>query len=143
MDEVTDMDAWLRRHAVFMTAIAGALYLNGCDARRLARNREAVRAFILAVREGWAALNAMGVPSAPFALRTILCWVPLRFSVSYWCKLLASSRGDTYFAAHARHAPTEMASLAADVRTFASELQAPGLYKLLGAIDGWQPADEV
>jgi len=136
--EVKDMDAWLRRHAVFITAIAGALYENGGDAERLARNREAVRGLILAVREGWVALDARGAPPAPFVLRTILCWVPLRFSVSYWCKLLASPRGDVYFAGHARHAPQEMASLAADVRSFASKLQAPGLYKLLGAIDRWQ-----
>jgi 2-dehydropantoate 2-reductase len=139
VDEVRDMDAWLRRHAVFIAAIAGALYENGCDAGGLARNREAVRGLILAVREGWAALDTKGVPSAPFALRTILCWVPLRISVSYWCKLLASSRGDLYFAEHARHAPQEMASLAADVRTFANEVQAPGLYKLLRAIDRWEP----
>jgi 2-dehydropantoate 2-reductase len=137
VDAISDMDSWLRRHAVFITAIVGALYGNGCDAGRLARNREAVRGFILAVREGWAPLDDTGAPSAPFALRTILCWVPLRFSIEYWCKLLASSRGEIYFAGHARHAPREMASLAADVRTFVSAVQAPELYELLGSIDQW------
>ena len=141
VDAISDMDSWLRRHAVFITAIVGALYGNGCDAGRLARNRGAVRGFILAAREGWAALDAKGAPSAPLALRTILCWVPLRFSVEYWCKLLASSRGDLYFAGHARHAPREMESLAADVRTFVSEMQAPRLYELLGAVDRWVGRD--
>ena len=135
VDEVENMDAWLRRHAVFITAIVGSLYRHRCDAARLAQNREQVRQFILAVREGWAALDSKGEPAAPFALRTIICWVPLRFSVTYWCRLLASSRGDLYFAQHARHAPAEMASLATDVRTFTSEREAPRLYKLLGAID--------
>ena len=138
VDEVKDMDAWLRRHAVFMTAIVGALYENGCNAERLLKNRDAVRGFIRAVREGWAVLDAKRVASAPFALRTILCWVPLRFAVTYWCKLLASSRGDLYFTRHARHAPAEMAWLAADVRTLASEVEAPGLCELLSAIDRWQ-----
>jgi len=135
VDEVENMDAWLRRHAVFITAIVGSLYGHGCDAARLARNREQVRQFILAVREGWAALDAREEPAAPLALRAIICWIPLRFSVTYWCKVLASSRGDLYFADHARHAPAEIAALATDVRTFTSEGQAPGLYKLLGAID--------
>lgn len=139
VDEVTDMDAWLRRHAVFICAIAGALYEHGCDAGRLAQNREAVCGLILAVREGWAALDNKGAQSAPFALRAILCWVPLRFSVTYWCKFLASPRGELYFAGHARHTWREMASLATDVRILATEAEAPRLYKLLGAIDRWQP----
>ena len=143
VDQVKDMDAWLCRHAVFITAIVGALYEKGCEAGRLAQDRGAVRGFIRAVREGWAALDAKGLPPAPFALRTILCWVPMRFAVAYWCKLLASSRGDLYFADHARHAPAEMAALAADVRTFANELDAPGLNQLLGAIYQWRTKDVI
>src|SRR6202042_3715612 len=60
-----DMDAWLRRHAVFVTAVAGALYEAGGDAGRLAATRESVR--ILAVREGWSALDRRGVKLAPLA----------------------------------------------------------------------------
>jgi 2-dehydropantoate 2-reductase len=59
---VEDMDAWLRRHAVFVT-IAGALYEAGGDARRLAANAEGGGTFILAVREGWSALDRRGVKS--------------------------------------------------------------------------------
>ena len=77
------MDAWLRRHAVFVTAIAGALYEAGGDARRLAANAEGVGTFILAVREGWSALDRRGVKSAPLALRTIFCWAPLPYAVGY------------------------------------------------------------
>jgi 2-dehydropantoate 2-reductase len=138
VDEVTDMDAWLRRHAVFICAIAGGLYEHDCKAGRLAEDREAVCGLILAVREGWAALDSKGVPSAPFGLRAILCWIPVQFSATYWCNLLASPRGELYFAGHVRHAWIEMVSLAADVRALASEAEAPGLYKLLGAIDRWR-----
>jgi hypothetical protein len=135
VNRIKDMDAWLRRHAVFITAIAGALYENDCDPSRLAQNPDTVRRFICAVREGWRALDRLRVPPAPLALRAIICWVPLRFSVRYWRGLLDSVQGDLYFARHARHAPVEMAALAADVRTFASAIDSPKLYELLTGID--------
>lgn len=135
---VRDMDAWLQRHAVFITAIAGALYENECDAIRLAQNPEMVRRFIIGVREGWTAQDRKRIGSAPFALRVIMCWVPLRLSARYWSQLLASSCGESYFAQHARHAPAEMASLADDVRSFLREREAPELQTLLGSIDAWR-----
>jgi hypothetical protein len=138
VDSVRDMDAWLHRHAVFITSMVGALYENDCDALRLARNLEVVRRFIVAVREGWTALDCKGMVPAPFALRAILCWVPLRLSTRYWSHLLASPCGDIYFARHARHAPAEMAALADDVRNFLCDAEAPGLLRLLASIDAWQ-----
>jgi 2-dehydropantoate 2-reductase len=104
VSRVQEMDAWLRRHAVFVTAVAGALYEAGGSAGRLAANPEGVSTFILAVREGWAALDRRCVKLAPLALRTIFCWVPLPFAILYWRRLLDSSRGKLYFARHARHA---------------------------------------
>jgi 2-dehydropantoate 2-reductase len=137
VDPVRDMNAWLRRHAVFITAIAGSLYENRCDALALAHNSGGMRRFILAVREGWAALDRNKTSPAPFALRTIMCWVPLRLSTKYWSSLLASSRGDIYFARHAGHAAKEMAALAKDVRSFLHESAAPELRRLLVSIDRW------
>ena len=132
---VGDMDAWLRRHAVFVTAIAGALYEAGGDARRLAANAEGVATFILAVREGWSALDRRGVKSAPLALRTIFCWTPLPYAVGYWRRLLGSARREFYFARHARHAPKEMAALAADVRELLDLVPVPCLDRLYSAIN--------
>jgi 2-dehydropantoate 2-reductase len=137
VDRVRDMDAWLKRHAVFITAIAGALYESDCDARLLAQNAEAVGRFIVGVVEGWTAQDRQGVGSAPLALRTIMCWVPLRLSATYWSRLLASPRGDLYFARHVRHAPAEMASLADDVRNSLRENEAPELRILLASIQSW------
>jgi 2-dehydropantoate 2-reductase len=135
VDIVRDMDAWLQRHAVFITAIVGALYENNCDALRLAQNLEMVRRFIVAVREGWRAQDHRRVGPAPFALRAIICWVPLRLSARYWSQVLSSPRGEIYFARHARHAPAEMASLADDVRNSLGEGEAPGFRRLLASID--------
>jgi 2-dehydropantoate 2-reductase len=138
VDRVRDMEAWLQRHAVFITAMAGALYGNDCDARLLARNAEAVCRLIVGVRGGWAAQDRHGIGGAPLALRTILCRVPLRLSAIYWSRLLASPRGDLYFARHALHAPAEMHSLADAVRSALCENEAPKLKSLLASIDGWQ-----
>jgi hypothetical protein len=138
MDRVRDMEEWLQRHAVFITAIAGALYENDSDARRLAQNPETVRRFIAAVREGWAAQDRKQLGAAPFALRTIMCWVPLRLSAIYWSRLLASPRGDLYFARHARHAQAEMALLADEVRSSLCENDAPELKRLLASINAWR-----
>ena len=131
---IRDMDAWLRRHAVFITAIAGAVYEAGGDARRLAANPEGVATFIEAVREGWSALDRRGVEPAPLALRTILCWVPLPFAVAYWQRLLRSARGELYFAAHVRRAPAEMAALSIDIRGLLDDMPTPRLDRLYTAI---------
>jgi 2-dehydropantoate 2-reductase len=137
VDRVRDMDAWLKRHAVFITAIAGALYESDCDARLLAQNAEAIGRFIVGVREGWTAQDRKGVGSAPLSLRTIMCWVPLRLAATYWSRLLASPHGDLYFARHVRHAPAEMVSLADDVRGSLRENEAPELRALLASIESW------
>ena len=138
IDSVHDMDAWLQRHAVFITAIAGALYESACDPRRLASNPATVRRFILAVRQGWAVQDRKLLAPAPLALRSIFCWVPLRFSARYWCRLLASPRGDIYFARHVQHAPAEMAALAQDLRSAFDTAGAPELQRFLVSIDAAQ-----
>jgi 2-dehydropantoate 2-reductase len=130
---VEDMDAWLRRHAVFITAAAGAIYEAGGDSQRLALDRDGVRAFILAVREGWSALDRRGVKPAPLGLRVIFCWAPLPYAIRYWRRLF-DTRGEFYFARHARHAPAEMAALAVDVRKVLDDVPTPCLDRLYAAI---------
>ena len=132
---VADMSSWLSRHAVFVSAICGAIYEAGGDAPRLGADGQAVRRLVLAVREGWAALDVERIGSAPLALRAIFNWVPLPFPVRYWARLLASPRGELYFARHARHAPQEMAALAADVMLLARQAPMPQLRRLYAAID--------
>jgi 2-dehydropantoate 2-reductase len=134
VDLLSDVDSWLRRHAIFVTAIGGALYEVDCDADRLAADVHLLRSFIAAVREGWAALDKLRVAPPPLALRAIFCWVPLAFAVNYWRSLLRSARGDLYFARHTRHAPREMAALADDVRNLTAEPM-PNLRRLYAAID--------
>jgi 2-dehydropantoate 2-reductase len=131
---VGDVDSWLRRHAVFVTAACGALYEEHCDARRLASDRARLGAFVQAVREGWRALDDVGVAPPPIALRTIFRWVPLSLAVHYWAQLFASRRGEFYFARHARHAVREMAALADDILALAPSAPMPHWRRLHTAI---------
>lgn len=132
---VHDMDSWLRRHAVFVTAMSGALYEVDGDPRRLAANPNLVRTFILAVREGWAALDRRNVAPPSLALRAIFRWVPLRCAVAYWSRLLNTTRGEFYFARHARHAAVEMGALASDILELIPNDVMPHLRSLYNAIE--------
>jgi 2-dehydropantoate 2-reductase len=132
---VRDVDAWLRRHAVFVTAVCGALYEAQYDARRLASERDLLGVLVQAVREGWVALDALGIAPPPLALRAIFRWVPLPLAVRYWAHLLASPKGEYYFARHARHATREMAALAADVLALVPSAPMPHWRRLSTAIE--------
>jgi 2-dehydropantoate 2-reductase len=132
---VPDMDSWLRRHAVFVTAVGGALYAVGGDTGALAHDKSLVRTVVVAVREGWAAMDRRSVGPASLALRAIFEWVPLPVATWYWQRLLGSARGRYYFAPHARHAVKEMVALAKDVRELMQGESALHLSQLYAAID--------
>ena len=61
------------------------------------------------------ALDAARVRPAPVALRAIFTWVPLPLATAYWRTYLSGARGEILFAAHARHAAHEMATIGYEV----------------------------
>jgi 2-dehydropantoate 2-reductase len=132
---IHDMVSWLRRHAVFVTAISAALYSVGINVQQLSADSRRVRDLIVGIRQGWAAMDRLAIAPAPLALRAIFQWVPMPFAVLYWQRLLRSYKGEYYFARHARHAIKEMAALAADVRALLADETLPQLQQLYGAID--------
>lgn len=113
---VRDPDAWLRRHAVMVGALTGALWQHDCDPAALGRSADGIPDFIRAVREGFGALDAARVGPAPIALRAIFEWVPIPLSIAYWQRYVQGPRGELLFAAHARHAAREMGQVADEVR---------------------------
>lgn len=135
VEQVRDMPAWLIRHALFVTAVCGALYEVDCDTAQLAADRERVRYLVQAVRSGLQALDRHRIGPEPLALRAIFRWVPLPLATRYWQGLLASPQAAHYFAGHARHAPIEMAMLAAELRQQITQQEAPGLHRLFAAVD--------
>jgi len=136
------MDAWLKAHAVLVTAVSGALYLAGGDNECLARTPATVALFASGVREGFGALRALGLPPPPRSLRAIFGWLPNRITVAYWRRLFGSPRGEAYFAWHARTAWGEGRALAGEVRALvrSSGHATPVLDQLCVAIDAYAAA---
>jgi 2-dehydropantoate 2-reductase len=134
-----DMDAWLKAHAFFVTAVSGAIYMAGGDCHRLSEDKATVVLMAKGVREGYSAVRALGLSVAPFALRVLFSWLPPAFAIYYWRRFFASKMADYVFGRHARAASGEMRELANDCRTLLekSGVEAPALRQLYRAIDAY------
>ena len=134
-----DMDAWLKAHAFFVTAISGAIYIAGGDCRRLSEDKATVALMAKGVREGYSAVRALGLSVAPFALKVLFTWLPPTFAIYYWRNFFASKMADYVFGRHARAASREMRELANDCRSLLekSRVEAPALRQLYSAIDAY------
>lgn len=106
-----DIDGWLLGHTAFVVPLAFALYRVGVDAARLAADRGTMQVMVLATRQAFTALRSDGNAEIPTNLRA-LYRLPTVVVVAYWRRVLASPRGELWFAAHTRAAPEEMRSLA-------------------------------
>ena len=60
-----DMDAWLKAHAFFVTAVSGAIYIAGGDCHRLSGDKATVALMAKGVREGYSADRALGLSENP------------------------------------------------------------------------------
>ena len=134
-----DMDAWLKAHAFFVTAVSGAIYMAGGDCHCLSEDKATVALMAKRVREGYSAVRALGLSVAPFALRVLFTWLPPPFAIYYWRRFFASKMADYVFGRHARAASREMRELANDCRTLLekSGVEAPALRQLYRAIDAY------
>jgi 2-dehydropantoate 2-reductase len=133
----SNMDAWLKTHAFFVTAVCGAIYLAGGDCRKLSRDDATLELMVEAIIEGFAAVRALGLPVTPFALKVLFRWLPTIFVVMYWRKFFSRNTAEYAFGRHARNAAAEMLEVASDCRRLLekSGVKAPALQQLYGAIE--------
>ena len=136
------MDGWLKTHAVFISCVCAALALEGGDSVRLGQNRAAVVLMVSAIREGFAALQPLGVRVMPINLKLIFSWMPRWFAVRYWQRALQADLGTLAIAPHANAAPEEMSRVARQILAFLepSPRPTPTLKRLLGALMETAPA---
>ncbi len=83
------MDAGLKTPAVFVIAVAGAIYDTGGSGAALVAQPEGIPRLVRAVRQGFRALHAVGVPIEPRKLALLFVWLPLAIPVAYWRRYLA------------------------------------------------------
>ena len=134
-----DIEAWLKVHAFFITAMCGAIYLAGGDCKKLSEDDAALRLMTKGVREGFAAVRALGLTVTPFSLRVLFTWLSDAFAVGYWRRFLAAEMADYVFGRHARVAAQEMREVARDCQCLLkrSGEAAPALLRLYRAIDAY------
>jgi 2-dehydropantoate 2-reductase len=138
----TDIDGWLLGHAAFIVPIAFALYRDGTDAARLARDQDTLRLMVRATRQAFQALRAAGAAEIPANLNLLYLRMPEAFAVRYWRRVLARPSGELWFAAHSRAAPEEMTSLGEELRAAVHRARhpAPALDALLSPVAKAQAA---
>jgi 2-dehydropantoate 2-reductase len=143
IQRVTDMDGWLAYHAAFVACVAAALYRCGTDARRLAADRPTLTLMCAAVTEAFAALRHTGVTGLPRNLAVLHSQALKPVAVRYWARTMRSAAGELCFAAHARHAQTEMRALGDQLTARLANTPATShLLELLQASPG-HPADKI
>ena len=105
--------------------IAFALYRDGAEAARLARDRDTLRLMVQATRQAFQALRAAGDTEIPANLNVLYLRMPEAFAVWYWRRVLASPHGELWFAAHSRAAPEEMTSLGQELQAAVHRAERP------------------
>jgi 2-dehydropantoate 2-reductase len=109
------MDDWLKTHAVFVTAIAGAIYQAGGSAVELARQPDIVRRMVRGIQQGFHGLAAQGIVIEPRKLAFLFA-LPSPLPELYWRRYLADPAAELLFAEHARAATGEMSALVKELR---------------------------
>jgi hypothetical protein len=84
------MDDWLKTYAVFVTAIAGAIYLAEGSPAVLARQRDGIRALVRGIQQGFSVLSAAGIVIEPRKL-ALLFALPAVIPETYWRPVAARS----------------------------------------------------
>ncbi len=117
------IDAWLKTHTMLVLPLAGAVYAAGGDIYRAGRTRDAITLAVRATREGFRALQALGIPLQPAAIQ-LYRWLPEPLLVTLLSRLARTELAELAVARHANAARDEMAALAAECRAL---LQRAGL----------------
>src|SRR5450755_3766513 len=129
VQRVADMDGWLAYHAAFVACVAAALYRCGTDPVRLAGDRRTLGLMCQAITEAFDGLRAGGTTGLPRNLAVLHSPLLRPVAIRYWARTMRSPMGELCFAAHARHAESEMRALGDDIA--ARLTGSPALDKLL------------
>jgi 2-dehydropantoate 2-reductase len=128
-----DIHGWLIAHAAFIVPIAVSLSRHNFEPAALAADPGDLKRMMRASRASFVALSRNGNHQIPRNLLVLYVWMPIGFAVSYWARVFRSPRGELWFAAHCRAAPTEIQSMTEELldEIRSEHLRAPALISLI------------
>jgi len=132
---VEKIDSWLKYHVAFVHPIAGALLKAG-DNYKLAKDRDTIRIYIRAVKEGGRVLKALGYKkSYNFKLR-LFYWMPEWVITNILKQVFNSKFAEVAMMKHANAAKDEIIELGNEFRTLTNQtsLKTPNLDLLISSI---------
>ena len=114
----SNMDAWQKSHAAWISPLANALYMVNCDNRALASSPRALRLTVRAVREGFSVLRALGISVTPTKLR-VWEWIPESLLVRCLMLWAGTNHFSTVAVEHTAAATDEMRQIADEFQILA------------------------
>lgn len=134
----SDMDAWQKTHVAWVSAMANGLYMAGGSGEALASRPDVVRLTVLAIREGFAVLRALGIPVTPGRLRA-LERIPLPILVAALRAWARTKHFDAIATRHTLAAFDEMEMVSTDFQSLARSAMAstPALDTLHAGLANW------
>ena len=128
-----NIEAWLETHPVFISCISAAIVNENGNSIQLGKNKKSIQLMVKSIKEGFKALQNLGIRIRPLNLKIIFLIMPEWFSVLYWQKAMQSEMGTLAIAPHAMAAKSEMQLLAEKVLEIvhSSSKSAPSLDLLL------------
>lgn len=129
--QTSNIDAWQKSHVAWVIPIANALYMVDGDHLEMAKRPDVLRLMLLAIRESFQVLRAMGVSITPLRLR-VLELVPVGILVKIMSRVAGTSFFENIAAKHANSARDEMKFLADEFMQLVqkSSLSTPALDEL-------------
>jgi 2-dehydropantoate 2-reductase len=111
-----DMAGWLGSHAALVVPMAAAIKAAGGQADALASRRDLLRLAVHATSATYRAQRRRGRLVIDGSLWLLYLRMPEWFAVRYWSRSIRGEFGELAFAAHTRHAWSEMSLLATWLR---------------------------
>jgi len=132
---VDDMDSWQKYHVAFINPIAGALLRSG-DNYKLAQDKETIRKYIRAVKEGGRVLKTLGYTKSYNPKFKFFYWFPEGLLINILAKLFNSKFAEVAMMMHVRAARDEMIELGNELLALKAKtsVQTPNLEELIKVI---------
>ncbi|HET8845160.1 MAG TPA: 2-dehydropantoate 2-reductase N-terminal domain-containing protein [Ktedonobacteraceae bacterium] len=136
VDLSSDMQSWLKTHAIMDMGIISAVMITGGSAQ-LARSRHNVVMLVQAIREGLLALRALGTRLMPFYLTVLFLWLPSFLTVILIQSLLRTRLSVLGIDAHLGDDIEEIRQMTREImaQLRSSPLTTPTLNRLMEALE--------